>query len=210
MAQYSEQHSSILLCQGEFPHRGICLIMVLWTHCTYNPNNSMHYDLTGNRYQKMTCKGERPCRSLPPNQNCLTDQGYDFFSQKMRERIKWTKMDLVPLSLLRGWEWRQANWWKKPQIGSRSTLWREKCTLETKERGSSNFGDREKELHCPSTLLTFGSKGPLLSSLSNTSIKYSGSSTLYCQSTPDCFRPCFSRGSSTSFPLSPVKRVDSD
>ncbi|KAK4825718.1 hypothetical protein QYF61_002136, partial [Mycteria americana] len=33
-------------------------------HCIRNPNNTVGYNLMGNRYQKMTCKGERPCRSL--------------------------------------------------------------------------------------------------------------------------------------------------
>lgn len=62
----------------------------------------------GNRYQKMTRKGERPCRPLPPNQDCLADQGsprkldkgYDFFPQKMKERIKCMHQDAFNTSLI--------------------------------------------------------------------------------------------------------------
>lgn len=62
----------------------------------------------GNTSQKMTWKRERPCRSLLPNQDSLADpdsprkldKGYDFFSQKKKERIQCMDQDGFNSSLI--------------------------------------------------------------------------------------------------------------
>lgn len=223
LAQYSKQYNTAPSTSGRESFRwGIVLSQCFGAkHCTCNPNNTVGYSLMGNRYQKMTCKGERPCRPLPPNQGCLADQGsprkldkgYDFFPQKMKERIKSMHQDAFNTSLIAERMRTETGKLREKASARFIIMWRKKSTLvgDCQKRGSSNFGGREKELQCLSTLLTFVSEGPLLSSSSTTSTKHSGPSTLYCQSTPAASGPASHVGFFHTFSsLSLMKRVDSD
>lgn len=179
-----------------------------------------------NRYQKMTCTGERPCRSLPRTRTVSLSKAFQAPQREVWQRLwflflrnEWKKKAHAPkifnVSLIAERTRRikeQASWGREsePQLDSVSTLLKKSFLLAflsfppsfeaaRKEGPQLLETDRKRKLQCLST--HFFPK--VLCSALHPPLAPSTVAPVASQSKHSCcFRPYFSPRSSTPFLLS--------